>query len=95
MNAGPHTHMSLALALLFTLLLSVESLWLFALSAHIARFMEIAAPIFWVMSLCALWVTYLRNRPSSRKLAALRTLLIGVALVGVGAILGVIAITSV
>jgi hypothetical protein len=81
--------MNLALALLFTLLLSAESLWLFALSAHIARFMEIVAPVFWVMSLCALWVTY------SRKLAALRMLLIGVALVGVGAILGVIAITSV
>lgn len=81
--------MNLALALLFTLLLSVESLWLFALSAHIVRFMEIVAPIFWVMSLCAFWVTY------SRKLAALRTLLVGVALVGVGAILGVIAITSV
>lgn len=81
--------MNFALALLFTLLLSVESLWLFALSAHIARFMEIVAPIFWVMSLCALWVTY------SRRLATLRMLLVGVALVGVSAILGVIAITSV
>jgi hypothetical protein len=81
--------MNLALALLFTLLLSAESLWLFALSAHIARFMEIVAPVFWVMSLCALWVTY------SLKLAALRMLLVDVALVGVGAILGVIAITSV
>jgi len=81
--------MNLALALLFTLLLSVESLWLFALSAHIARFMEIVAPIFWMMSLGALWATY------SRKLTALRMLLVGVTLVGVGAILGVIAITSV
>jgi hypothetical protein len=81
--------MNLALALLFTLSLSAESLWLFALSAHIARFMEIVAPVFWVMSLCALWVTY------SLKLAALRMLLVDVALVGVGAILGVIAITSV
>jgi hypothetical protein len=41
------------------------------------------------MSLCALWVTY------SRKLAVLRTLLVRVVLVEVGAILGVIAITSV
>jgi len=87
--------MSLALALLFTLLLSVESLWLFALSAHVARFMDTVAPVFWVIALCALWVTYSRNRASSRKLAALRTLSVGVALVGVGAILGVIAITSV
>jgi hypothetical protein len=47
------------------------------------------------MSLCVLWVTYSLNRNSSRKVAAQRMLLIGVALVGVGAILGVIAITSV
>jgi hypothetical protein len=38
--------MNLGLALLFTLLLSVESLWLVPLSAQIARFMETAAPVF-------------------------------------------------
>jgi hypothetical protein len=45
---------SLALALIFTLLLSAESLWLFALSAHIARFMETVAPIFWVIAVSVL-----------------------------------------
>lgn len=39
------------MAILFTLLLSAESLWLFALSTHIARFMEKAAPIYWIASL--------------------------------------------
>jgi hypothetical protein len=87
--------MRLALALLFTLLLSVESLWLFALSAHIARFMELAAPIFWMVSLCTLWVMYVRDRSSSHLGAARRMLLVGIALAGAGAILGFIAITSV
>jgi len=51
--------------------------------------MEIVAPIFWVLSLCTLWVTY------SRKPAALRMVLGGLALMVVGAILGGIAIGSV
>jgi hypothetical protein len=87
--------MRLVLELLFILLLSVESLWLFALSAHIARFMEIAAPIFWMFSLCILWAVHSRDRTSSRRRAALHTLLTGILLVAAGATLGFIAIASV
>jgi hypothetical protein len=65
--------MSLALALLFTLLLSAESLWLFALSAHVARFMETADPIFWSVAICVLWFTYSRGRSLPRKRAVLRS----------------------
>jgi hypothetical protein len=80
---------------LFTLLLSAESLWLFALSAHVARFMETAAPIFWVVGVPVLWFTYWRSRSLPRKRAALRTLFVGVSLFTAGAVLGLIAITSV
>jgi hypothetical protein len=86
---------SLALALVFTLLLSAESLWLFALSAHVARFMETAAPIFWLVALTVLWLTYWRGRSLPRKRAALCTLLVGVSLLAAGAALGLIVITSV
>jgi hypothetical protein len=86
--------MNLALVLLFTLLLSVESLWLFALSAHVARFTEIAAPVFWLLAMCVLWATYLRGRSPPRPRAAVRTLLAGVAAVVAGAMLGFLAISS-
>lgn len=86
--------MSLALALFFTALLSAESLWMFALSAHIARFMELAAPVFWVASLCGVWATYFRNRSAPRRLAALRTLGVGVGVFALGAVIGAIAIAS-
>lgn len=75
-------HINLALALLFTLLLSTEALWLFALSAHIARFMEIVAPIFWIVALAGVWFAYSHGR----------TLMVGVALFALGAALGAIAI---
>jgi hypothetical protein len=81
--------MSLALAVLFTLLLSAESLWMFALSAHVAPFMETAAPLFWLSALAALWSAYARARRR-----ALPVLAAGAALLAVGAGLGAIAILS-
>jgi hypothetical protein len=87
--------MGLSVGLFFTLMLSAESLWLFALSAHVARFMETVAPVFWVGSLVALWMTYLRVRPSSRRTAAFRMLLVGLVLVVAGAVLGLAAVASV
>lgn len=85
--------MSLAVVLLFTVLLSAESLWLFALSAHVARFMETAAPIFWLVSVSLLWLAHFHAPAASYKHPALRMLLIGIALFAAGAGLGFVAIT--
>ncbi len=84
--------MSLAIAILFTLLLSAESLWLFALSAHIARFMETAAPIYWIASLGGVWAAHFHGRSLARRRAALRVFVVGVALMVSGAVLGATAI---
>lgn len=87
--------MSLAIAILFTLLLSAaESLWLFALSAHIARFMEKAAPIYWIASLGGLWAAYFHVRSLARLRAALRVFMVAVALMASGVVLGIIAIMT-
>lgn len=86
--------MRLALPLLFTLILSAESLWLFALSAHIARFMERAAPVFWAASLCAVWLVHFRTRTLAPRPAALRALLAGAGCAGAGAVLGAVAFFS-
>ena len=86
--------MNLALALLFALLLSMEALWMFALSAHIARFMEIVAPIFWIVALVGVWFAYSHGRSLPSRGASIRTLMVGVALFALGAALGAIAIVS-
>lgn len=86
--------MNLAIPVLFTLLLSAEALWLFALSAHIARFMEIVAPIYWIVAVVGLWFTYLRSRSISGRAATVRTLTVGLLLIAAGAGLGAIAIVS-
>lgn len=84
--------MALAAAIAFTVLLAAESLWLFALSAHIARVMETVAPIFLLASLVVLWVSYARSRgPDSRRRPG-RVLLSGTLLFALGAALGAVAI---
>lgn len=85
-------NLSVVAVILTTLLLSVESLWLFALSAHIARFMDKIAPAFWIASLLALWVAYFRSRSLPPSRSAMRLFAVGVALVVAGALLGAIAI---
>lgn len=85
-------NLAFVVVILLSLLLSAESLWLFALSEHLARFMETVAPLFWVASLFILWATYWRNRSQPPTRAAMRVSVAGVALVVAGALLGAIAI---
>ena len=86
--------MALMLAIAFTIVLAAESLWMFALSAHIARVMEYMAPIYLLASLTMLWFSYARAPRAGERRSALRVLVIGFVLMAVGATLGAAAIVS-
>lgn len=86
--------MALAAAIVFTLLLAAQSLWLFALSAHIARIMETAAPIFLLASLAVLWFSYARSRGPDSRRRPVPVLISGTLLFALGAALGAAAIVA-
>ena len=79
------------IAILFTLLLVVESFWLFAWSAHVAPILEIGAPLFCMLSVLSLWTVYgfLKKRKIVHKKAVL--LAAGFAVILMGAIVGSVA----
>jgi len=79
-------------ALVFTLLLLVQSFWLFAWSAHVARILKWAAPLYCVFSITFLWWACLfieKRRPQHK---TLRFLVISLGIFGLGCLLGLAAI---
>ena len=80
------------LGLAFTFLLLVQSFWLFAWSAHVARILEWAAPLYCVLSITLLWWAYFFIEKRSLRHKTLRFLAIFLGIFGLGCLLGLAAI---
>jgi len=80
------------LAILFSFILLIESFWLFAWSAHVAPFLEKAAPAYLVVSLVILWTTYGRCRKKPPPTGRNVVILAGVLLFLFGALVGLVAV---
>src|SRR3990170_3252761 len=80
------------LALGFTFLLLVQSFWLFAWSAHVARILEWAAPLYCVLSITLLRGAYFFIEKGRSKHKTLLFLAISLGIFGLGCLLGLAAI---